>query len=205
MVDWLHLVVAGQGFESRQLLSIAIGIGVDSEIISIPIPTPTPKIRSGNRRDLHSGGGSDMANASIAYYRLFDHTADLGMEIFGADPAELFANAGSALFNVMVLVKERKDRDSHTQTLSVEGYDWADLMVNWLRELLYLWHGRQEIPLQIRIEAIGETALEATVTTCDFLPLEHQVQKEIKAVTYHQIAVGPHSDGGWKARVIFDV
>lgn len=139
------------------------------------------------------------------YCRLFDHTADLGMEIFGEDAAGLFANAGRALFDAMVSTEGREPRDTRRQQISVEGYDWPDLMVNWLRELLYLWHGRQRIMVAIRIEAIAETHLRADVTTCPFLPLEHCVNKEIKAATYHQIAVGPREDGGWRARVVFDV
>lgn len=139
------------------------------------------------------------------YYRLFDHTADLGMEIFGEDASGLFVNAGKALFHVMVSVGQREPRKTHRQQLSVEGYDWADLMVNWLRELLYLWHGRQQIPLQIHIEVLAETHLTANIATCSFLPSVDVVQKEIKAVTYHQITVGPQADGRWRARVVFDV
>ena len=139
------------------------------------------------------------------YYRLFDHTADLGMEIFGDDAPGLFVNAGKALFHVMVSAGQHEPRETHRQQLSMEGYDWADLMVNWLRELLYLWHGRQQIPVQIHIEALVETHLTANIVTCSFLPSVDIVQKEIKAATYHQITVAPQADGRWRARVVFDV
>lgn len=139
------------------------------------------------------------------YYRLFDHTADLGMEIFGEDAPSLFVNAGRALFHVMVSVGQREGRKTHPQQLSVEGYDRPDLMVNWLRELLYLWHGRQRIPVQIHIGTLTETHIVATITTCSFLSSADVVQKEVKAVTYHQITAAPQADGRWRARVVFDV
>ena len=35
-------------------------------------------------------------------YRIIDHTADLGLHVFGADPSELFATAARAMFDIMV-------------------------------------------------------------------------------------------------------
>ncbi|MBN2569706.1 MAG: archease, partial [Deltaproteobacteria bacterium] len=34
-------------------------------------------------------------------YTVFDHTADLGVEIYGSDEKELFSNAAHALFDIM--------------------------------------------------------------------------------------------------------
>jgi SHS2 domain-containing protein len=73
-------------------------------------------------------------------YKLIDHTADFGIHVYGADPEELFANAAEALFDVITEVEGLKDNDSCNITVS--GNDWSDLMINWLREVLYLWNGR---------------------------------------------------------------
>ena len=32
-------------------------------------------------------------------YRIIDHTADVGLHVFGADPSELFATAARAMFH----------------------------------------------------------------------------------------------------------
>lgn len=138
------------------------------------------------------------------YYRWFDHTADLGMEIFGEDAAHLFANAGRALSAGIVSVKRAPLLHRHTHELTIEGEDWADLMVNWLRELLYLWNGRQQIVHRFQFRTLVENRLSAVVVADAFDPERHCVEKEIKAVTYHQIEVRPESDG-WRARVVFDV
>ena len=34
-------------------------------------------------------------------YKTFDHTADLGIEVYGKDQRELFVNAGRALFDLI--------------------------------------------------------------------------------------------------------
>lgn len=139
-----------------------------------------------------------------SYYRLFDHTADLGMEIFGDSAAQVFINAAKSIFEVITGSKLGNLDSKHQLRIDVDGEDWADLMVNWLRELLYLCNGKQQIVHQLEIEFISEHNLRAVVTADDFDPAKHKIDKEIKAVTYHQIAV-LHDVNGWRAKVIFDV
>lgn len=145
-----------------------------------------------------------MKTIATPYYRLIDHTADLGMEIFGADPEALFANAAKALFDVLVKTDGRDLPADRRREIDVEGGDWADLMVNWLREVLYLYNGEQQVLSRLEIRAVTDTRLRATVFTSDFDTGRHWVDSEIKAVTYHQIEVGP-TEKGWWARVIFDI
>ncbi len=146
---------------------------------------------------------TDQDRTPASFYRHFDHTADIGMEIFGADAAALFSNAGRALFENLVAAPPH-DRDCSRRTIRVEGADWADLMVNWLRELLYLWNGEQKVLQEVRIDAVSQNELRASLTLFDFSPEQDRPAEEIKAVTYHQIETGPF-EKGWRARVIFDV
>jgi SHS2 domain-containing protein len=147
---------------------------------------------------------ANLKNEHETFYRLFDHTADLGVEIYGPDPAALFINAGYALFEMLVQREEQSPQGRHHRRIEVQGGDWADLMVNWLRELLYLFNGDQQVLSDIRMQALSENELQAVVASEDFMPRRHRVRQEIKAVTYHQIDVGPQS-GRWMARVIFDI
>lgn len=135
-------------------------------------------------------------------FRLIDHTADLGMEVFGRDLPALYANAGKALFEL--LVHGEASLDYQQYNLSIRGEDRADLMVNWLRELLYFWNGRQQIVRQVIIRALSETVLEAEVMATDYDPDCHHILREIKAVTYHRIAVEARKSG-WRASVFFDL
>ncbi len=136
------------------------------------------------------------------HYRFIEHTADFRLEILGVDEKALFTTAAAALFDLITdatLLKGQQD-----QNIELTGQDWPDLMVNWLRELLYLWNGEERLVHKVRIETLEPTRLHAVVSTDAYIPELHPIRNEIKAVTYHQIEVAPH-DGGWRARVIFDI
>jgi SHS2 domain-containing protein len=135
-------------------------------------------------------------------YRLIDHTADFGLHVYGSDSKELFANSAHAMFDLITGVDKLEGSDDCN--IQVEGDDWPDLMVNWLRELLYCWNGKEMLVKTADILALSENGLSATVKFDQYVPDHHIIKTEIKAVTYHQIQVisGP---SGWEAKIIFDV
>lgn len=135
-------------------------------------------------------------------YRLIDHTADFGLHIHADDAATLFETAAMALFDM--IAEPRAEAAENIRVMEISGGDWADLMVNWLRELLYLWNGEAQLVSRVAMEKIEAYRLRATVFSVNFDPRRHEVRNEIKAVTYHQIAAGP-CEAGWQARVIFDI
>jgi len=145
--------------------------------------------------------GLVLGSAQVKY-RFIDHTADLGLHVFGADPSELFATAARAMFDIMVSPESIHAMQS--LNLQVEGADWPDLMVNWLRELLYLWTGEENILRSIAVAELTPYRISAWVDLEPFQAKQHPVLNEIKAVTYHQIQAGPESDH-WEAKIIFDV
>lgn len=135
-------------------------------------------------------------------YKLIDHTADFGIEVKGTDQKSLFANTALAMFDLITSSSALTGKNEYD--LHVEGTDRCDLMVNWLRELLYLWNGKQMVIKEVTILSFSEKKLSATVTYDVFNPSIHEIKNEIKAVTYHQIKVSEKADA-WEARVIFDV
>ena len=135
-------------------------------------------------------------------YRIIDHTADLGIHVYGADPKELFTNAAYALFDLLTDLKILKA--AHTKKITMTGEDWTDLMMNWLRELLYFWAGRERLVKQTEILTLSKTKLIALLNYDTYDPNRHLIKEEIKAVTYHQLEVKSGSSG-WEARIIFDV
>jgi len=136
------------------------------------------------------------------YYETFDHTADLGIRVFGKDAVDLFAKSGTALFE---LITETGSTAAEAQvTLTVSGVDWPDVMVNWLRELLYLWTGRELLVVTIEIQSLEEFRIVADVGLVPFRPEVHPILQEVKAVTYHGLDV-QQKNGGWEATIIFDI
>lgn len=135
-------------------------------------------------------------------YTLIDHTADFGIHVFGKDDKALFQNAGLAMFDLMV--EAGTPGECSRSMISVEGGDWPDLMVNWLRELLYTWAGSENILRSIEVEGLAPYRISAWVDLEPFQADRHSILNEIKAVTYHQVQAGPVGDH-WEARIIFDV
>ncbi|MGZ6223728.1 MAG: archease [Syntrophales bacterium] len=135
-------------------------------------------------------------------YKLFDHTADLGVEVHGKTANELFANAAFAVFDILAdlshvsPIVERK--------IVVDGEGWEDLLVNYLREILYMYNGEGLLLKEFSVSDIDPRHLEGKVAGEPFDPAKHTINTEIKAVTYHQAAV-KEAQGMWTGRVIFDV
>lgn len=135
-------------------------------------------------------------------YRLMDHTADVGIEVWAGNANELFAGAAEALFDLIV---DRGGLSGQTtRSLTIEGTDWTDLLVNWLRELLTLWNGEQLLVCRTMIGPIDPRGLSATIVVDRFDPGRHHIENEVKAVTYHQARVEATA-GKWAARFIVDV
>jgi len=139
---------------------------------------------------------------NIMRYEIIDHTADFGIEVWGADLKELFENAAYAMFDTLTDTEELNALSEIS--VNVTGEDWPDLMVNWLRELLYLWAGKGLLVKTARISSISEYALSAVVKYESFVPGRHLIKSELKSVTFHQFSVEPE-ETNWKARIIFDV
>lgn len=68
-------------------------------------------------------------------YILIDHTADLGIDVFGSTLPELFTNAAFAMFDIITDLSRVDNTIEYN--LEVSGIDKEQLLVNWLTELLY--------------------------------------------------------------------
>jgi SHS2 domain-containing protein len=143
-----------------------------------------------------------MGNRMSKKYQLINHTADFGIRVFGSDSKELFSNAAWAMFDVLTETAALSGDDSCSVTVS--GDDWSDLMINWLREVLYLWNGQAKLVKSVQILSLSEKKISAKIFFDAFAQDRHIIKTEIKAVTYHQVYVkgGPFR---WEAGVIFDI
>ncbi|MBI9076641.1 MAG: archease [Desulfatibacillum sp.] len=138
----------------------------------------------------------------VPEYTLIDHTADYGLTLCAKTPGELYKNAALALKDLMLGASPAEPEIEHR--IRVAGLDRTDLLINWLREILFLFAGDGEVLARVRVESVGETSLSALVHTEAYNPQRHEVLEEIKAVTYHQARVR-EIVGGWECSVIFDV
>ena len=135
-------------------------------------------------------------------YRIFDHTADLGVEITGASQEEIYAGAADALFDLLTDLSSV--RESEERKLTIEGEGPDDLLVNFLRELLYLWNGEGFLMKRCTILDTAHRRLTAVLRGERYDPARHRIRMEIKAATYHQASIR-RTATGWIGRVVFDV
>lgn len=135
-------------------------------------------------------------------YRIFDHTADLGVEVSAATREELYAGAAFALFDLLADLSTV--RAGIVREIVVDGEDPADLLVNFLREILYLWNGERFLIKTFSAREVKPLRLKVLLRGEFFDPARHRIKQEIKAVTYHQASVS-ETDEGFVAKVVFDV
>lgn len=142
-----------------------------------------------------------MAEAD-AGFEIFAVTADKGIRAWGADPATAFTQAARALWSLMV--EAAGVNGVRVVPVAVEAADLEALLVAWLNELLYLYEARGFIGADCTIGSLTETHLAAEVWGETVDRTQHTILGHVKAVTYHQLHVGPAA-GRWEARVVVDV
>ncbi len=150
------------------------------------------------------GPGADRSAAAgrMNHFRLLEHTADMGIEAEGESLAGLFEQAALGLRSV---ITEREPLQPEWEVaLELCGADLEELLVNWLTELLYLFETRRLLPVRFHFDQMGLTRLRVRVGAETIDPELQPVDREVKAITYHQIRVEP-TEGGWKARLYLDL
>jgi SHS2 domain-containing protein len=135
-------------------------------------------------------------------FKFLDHTADIGMIVYGKDLKTLFENAGEAFFHLITDLKRVRQKEE--REIELKGESLERLMVDWLNELLYLHDVEYLLFKKFEVEAIGEEGLKAKVKGEAFQEGIHVIKTGVKAVTHHQIQV-KREDGGWRAQVIVDL
>ena len=135
----------------------------------------------------------------------FDHTADVGLRITGADLDDLFRTAAEGVFDYIVANREAV-RVTTFEPIALRADDPAGLLVAWLSELIFLFETKHTLfnrfevfvaddGLSLQGEAGGE-------------PIDrdrHLLDHEVKAVTHHRLDLRQESAEGWSAEVILDV
>jgi SHS2 domain-containing protein len=135
-------------------------------------------------------------------FRLLEHTADMGIAAKAGSLDDLLRQAALGLRQI--LIDSQEIRAEESIVIEIRGEDLEELLISWLGELLYLLESRQFLPATFDIQITPELQLRARLWGERLDPSRHQLQREIKAVTYHQIKVEQAGDG-WRAQVYVDL
>ncbi len=135
-------------------------------------------------------------------FRLLEHTADMGIEAFGETPEELFRQAALGLRQMMFGLAEIDSVEE--KQIQIEGRDREELLVGWLSEIIYYMETKGFVPSAFDVAEAGPERLSAWLSGEPFDHRRHHIEREVKAITYHQILVEQVHDG-WRARLYVDL
>ena len=134
-------------------------------------------------------------------YEPVEHTADIGIKVYGKDLPELFSNAAFGMFDNIAELKFFKPTKKIDVTLKESNIN--ELLVSWLRELLYKYIFNGLIVVETKISKLKDNKIRAEIS-CAEIKDKSKIKKDIKAVTYHGLEV-KQNKSGYEVQVIFDV
>jgi SHS2 domain-containing protein len=138
------------------------------------------------------------------------HTADIQIRVYGATKKELFAHALVGMFQV--LEPKAPTCSVHdgrivcpslpiTREIVLTASDEESLLVDFLSEAVYLSDVHNEAYLDVTIHSLTTTAIKATLHG---ISIEGFEVVEVKAVTYHNLAIKKINDV-WQTDIVFDI
>ena len=129
-------------------------------------------------------------------------TADVAFIAYGKNLDELFANAGLAMFEVMINTKQVKQKIK--KVFKIVGQDLESLMFNWLNALLVYVDGENLAFSDFEVYVDDKIfTLDALCKGEKINSKKHEIRTAIKAATYHKLEI--KKDKFWEARVIIDI
>ena len=135
-------------------------------------------------------------------FETINHTADVGIVVYGINIKQLFSNAALALSSLITEPKSIKEKIKRHVEITSEDRD--NLLVEWLNELIYLFDAEHILFKRFDIENLDSKRLKAICYGEKFDPLRHNIKREVKATTYHMLKINSDSNG-YEVQVIFDV
>jgi SHS2 domain-containing protein len=135
-------------------------------------------------------------------FETFEHTADLGLRIRAENLNSLFAEAGRALFSV--IVENPQDiRAVEEIPFTIKGNEAEELLHDWLTELLFTFHVHRRVLAKFDVN-IQSAEITAVAWGEKIDSARHEINLEIKAITWHGLKIVQTPDG-WMAEVIVDI
>ncbi|HYY44330.1 MAG TPA: archease [Actinomycetota bacterium] len=133
-------------------------------------------------------------------FEILEHTADVGIRATSDTLSGVFEEAAAGLLEI---TGARRTAGGRPHSVHLVADDVEGLLVDWLNEILFLQDSRDQVITGIEIDDLSETSLRATIYTA---PRGSEMLEgtQVKAVTYHQLAV-ERTDHGWVAEVFVDV
>jgi len=143
-----------------------------------------------------------MSRVQGPAYEIRDHTADILLRAWGASWPDLFCNALAGLYGALGSIVTTDH--CHPVTVSLAAEDGEGLFHDWLSEALYYVEARHQVLEVARFAQLNETRLRADAVAHAIDMERSAFDREVKAVTYHELAIR-REDDRWVATVVLDI
>ncbi len=135
-------------------------------------------------------------------FEVIDHTADIGIIVYGTDLKQVFANAALGLFSLIADLDNVKEHIKRDVEISAE--DPEVLLVEWLNELIYIFDVEHILFKRFEIKELESNIIKATCYGEKVKAGHHKLKREVKAATYHMLKLNKEN-GTYKVQIIFDI
>lgn len=133
-------------------------------------------------------------------YEIFEHTADIGVTIFGKSYDEIFNNSVVAFADLIVDISKLSNR--HRKDISMKSSNPEFLLVDLLSMVLYEFEANGILYFNSELEFDpAKCSLNGRIMGDD-VSENVDYRNVIKAVTYHRVEIDPKK--GY-AKVVFDI
>jgi SHS2 domain-containing protein len=122
-----------------------------------------------------------------ASYTILEHPSDVGIEAHGKNLTSAFVQVARGMMSI--IIDTSTVDTSIMKEIIITASDVEQLLVKWLSEILYLYDGQQFVAKEFEIQALTDTEMKAVVKGEMLSKKKHRTKMDIKAVTYHQLAV----------------
>ncbi len=134
-------------------------------------------------------------------FEIIDHTADMGITVYGETLEQVFTNAARGLFSLITDLDRIKP--CITKKIDLRAHDREELLIAWLNELIYVFETEHLLFNQFKIKELTDNNLRAA---CGGQKIDNktEIYREIKAATYHMLSI-ENQTAGLTANIIFDL
>jgi SHS2 domain-containing protein len=135
-------------------------------------------------------------------YALIEHAADIGIEARADTLEELLEALAEGLAGVICPLATVRRRD--TRALTVQAEEVEATTVDFLNALLRLMQVEHFLVTGVAVRQASPTAVSAELAGEPYDVGRHEIVREVKAVTYHELKVA-REGRRWFGRVICDL
>ena len=137
-------------------------------------------------------------------FELREHTADIALYVWGDSPEALFNSAASGFYAALGQLEPAGPQQHQPFEITLTATDLADLLADFLSELVYLFDSRRARLIDLAFPQLTESYLRATAR---FQPVDldrSDLHCEVKAVTRHNLEIETRA-GRLETTIILDI